>query len=113
MIFHENRLADDSHEISYLIFFRKLRKVSCAAVVIGALRVNKKHDTNLSNNLFAKKWQLELTDPQTFFFFLGGGWGVGGKYNLLIQMSHSFTVFFLRRLKIEHLHLFVYIFFSF
>ena len=45
MIFHENRLlADVSHEISYLILFRKLRKmlqnVSSAAVVIGALRVN-------------------------------------------------------------------------
>ena len=45
MIFHENRLlADDSHEISYLIFFRKLGKMSqnllAAAVVIGALRVN-------------------------------------------------------------------------
>ena len=38
MIFHENRLlADNSHEISYLIFFRKLRKLlqnlSSAAVV--------------------------------------------------------------------------------
>ena len=45
MIFHENRLlADDSHEISYLIFFRKLEKMSqnylSAAVMIGALRVN-------------------------------------------------------------------------
>ena len=45
MIFHENRLpADDSHEISYLIFFRKLEKMSqhlpSAAVVIGTLRVN-------------------------------------------------------------------------
>ena len=45
MIFHENRLlADDSHEISYLIFFKKLGKmtqnVSSATVVIGALRVN-------------------------------------------------------------------------
>ena len=44
MIFHENRLlADDSHEISYLFFF-KLRKMSqnlsFAAVIIGALRVN-------------------------------------------------------------------------
>ena len=29
MIFHENRLlADDSYEISYLIFFRKLGKMS-------------------------------------------------------------------------------------
>ena len=47
MIFHENRLpADDSHEISYLIFFRKLRKMlqilPSAAVVIGALRVKSK-----------------------------------------------------------------------
>ena len=45
MIFHENRLsADDSHEISYHIFFRKLSKMSqnllSAAVVIGALRIN-------------------------------------------------------------------------
>ena len=44
MIFHENRLlADDSHVISYLIFCRKLGKMSqnlsSAAVVIGALRV--------------------------------------------------------------------------
>ena len=45
MIFHENRLlADDSHEISYF-FFRKLEKMPqnlpSAAVVIGALRVNR------------------------------------------------------------------------
>ena len=45
MSFHENRLlADDFHEISYLIFFRKLGKMSknllSAAVRIGALRVN-------------------------------------------------------------------------
>ena len=45
MIFHENRLqADDSHETSYLIFYRKLGKMSqnlsSAADVIGALRVN-------------------------------------------------------------------------
>ena len=44
MIFHENRLpADDSHEISCLIFFGKLGKMSqnllSASVVIGALRV--------------------------------------------------------------------------
>ena len=44
MIFHENHLlADDSHEISYFIFFQKLGKMSqnlsSAAVVIGALRV--------------------------------------------------------------------------
>ena len=43
MIFYENRLlADNSHEISFLIFL-KLRKMllnlSSAAVMIGALRV--------------------------------------------------------------------------
>ena len=41
MTFYENRLlADDSHEKSYLTFFRKLRKLSqnlsSAAVVNGA-----------------------------------------------------------------------------
>ena len=45
MIFHENRLlADDTPEISCLIFFQKFAKMSqnlsSAAVVIGALRVN-------------------------------------------------------------------------
>ena len=44
MLFNENRLlADDSHEITYLIFFEKwercLKNLSSAAVVIGALRV--------------------------------------------------------------------------
>ena len=48
MIFHDNcLLADDSHVISYLIFFLKLEKMSqllsSAAVVIGALRVNIEH----------------------------------------------------------------------
>ena len=42
MIFHENRQLD-SHEISYLIFFREFGKmsqnVSSSAVVIGALSV--------------------------------------------------------------------------
>ena len=47
MIIHENRLhADDSHEISYLIFFPKLGtmspNLSSAAVMIGALKVNGK-----------------------------------------------------------------------
>ena len=44
MIFHEKRLpADDSDEISYLIFFeirKDVAKLSSAAVVIGALSVN-------------------------------------------------------------------------
>ena len=45
MVYHENRLlADDSHEILFLIVFRKLGKTlqdfSSAAVVIGALRVS-------------------------------------------------------------------------
>ena len=43
-------LADDSHEISYLIFFQKLRKMSqnmsSAAVVIGALRVKFQNSSN-------------------------------------------------------------------
>ena len=47
MIFHENHLlADDSHEISYLIFrkFGKMfQNLPSAAVVIGALRVNFLH----------------------------------------------------------------------
>ena len=45
MIFHENRLlADDSHEISFLICFEKLGKMSqnllSAANVTDALKVN-------------------------------------------------------------------------
>ena len=43
MIFHENRLlADDSHEISNLIFLirKDVQNLSSAAVLIGALRVN-------------------------------------------------------------------------
>ena len=49
MIFHENcQLADNSHEISYHIFCRKLGKMlqnlSSAAVVIGTLRANIKTD---------------------------------------------------------------------
>ena len=40
MIFHETRLlADDSHEILYLMF-SKIRNMLSAAVMIGALRVN-------------------------------------------------------------------------
>ena len=56
MIFHENcLLADNSHEISYLIFFipyffRKLgrmsQNLSSAAVVIGALRANNQFNDN-------------------------------------------------------------------
>ena len=46
MVFHENCLpADDSHEISYLIFFenwgRCCKFIVSAAVVIGALRVKR------------------------------------------------------------------------
>ena len=45
MIFHENRLlAEDSHEIPYLIFVenweRCRQNLSSAAVVIGGLRVS-------------------------------------------------------------------------
>ena len=39
--------ADDSHEISYLFFFKKLGKISqnlsSAAVMIGVLRVKSRH----------------------------------------------------------------------
>ena len=45
MIFHDNRLlADDSHEISYLIFVgngKMLQNLSSVVVVIDTLRVNK------------------------------------------------------------------------
>ena len=50
MIFHENSLlADDSHEI-YLIFSKigkDVTKLSSAAVVIGALRVNNPHPATI------------------------------------------------------------------
>ena len=54
MIFYENRLlAEDSHETSYLIFFRKLGKMSQnlspAEFVIGALRVNISKSDELSS----------------------------------------------------------------
>ena len=43
MVFHENRLlADDSQEISFLIFVIS-QKLSSAAVVIGVLSVNMLH----------------------------------------------------------------------
>ena len=52
MIFHENLLADDSHGISYLIFFRKFRKMlqnlSSATAVIGALRVEQQSVSSFS-----------------------------------------------------------------
>ena len=56
MIFHENRLlAEDSHILSVLYFFRKWRKVlqnvSSAAVVIGAIRV--KEETVATNRDWA------------------------------------------------------------
>ena len=56
MIFHENRLlADDSHEITYLIFVENQERFckicSSAAVVIGALRVNSLLLINLANSL--------------------------------------------------------------
>ena len=60
LIFHVNRLlADDSHEISRLVFFEKLKKkyfqMSAAAVVIGALRVNIKFRNTGTLNIFEKK----------------------------------------------------------
>ena len=66
MIFHENRLLDDSQEISYLILFQKLGKISqnlsSAAVLIGALRVNAKKGKCIlcvnSNSSRASEWGL-------------------------------------------------------
>ena len=63
MIFHENCLSPhNSHEISYLIFFRKLGKIwqnlSSAAVVIDALSVKAKHILKFQNKLLK---QLSLT----------------------------------------------------
>ena len=60
MTLNENRLlADDSLEISYLIFFRKLGKMSqnlsSAAFVIGALRVNMSDDGIV---IFGYLWQV-------------------------------------------------------
>ena len=57
MIFHENHLlADDSHEISYLIFFeirKDVAKMSPAAIVIGALRLNQgfRHPSDIFKQL--------------------------------------------------------------
>ena len=57
MSINENRLlANDSHEISYLIFLRKLGEIisnlSSAAVVIGALGVKGKNPLPLEANSF-------------------------------------------------------------
>ena len=77
MIFHENHLlADDSHVISYLIFVKKLRKMSnnlsSAAVVIGALRV--KYLENISRLLIFAAHALPRNTPniglhRTFLFY--------------------------------------------
>ena len=68
MIYHENRLlADDSHEISYLIFFRKFGKMSqnlsSAAVVIGALRVNtfEKISHQITDGMLHRSVQQEVS----------------------------------------------------
>ena len=55
MIFYENRLfADDSHKISYLIFYQKLDKLLqnslSTAVMISALRINAVISSNNRNN---------------------------------------------------------------
>ena len=69
MIFYENRLlADDSHVISYLIFFQKLGKMSqnlpSAAVVIGALRV-KTYGTQNNHNENSIKYQYKILINKT------------------------------------------------
>ena len=69
MIFHENcLLADNSHEISYHIFFQILGKMSqnlsSAAVVIGALRVKMFFIASLSEMIL-------YVPVNNFQFFLG------------------------------------------
>ena len=56
MIFHENHLlADDSHEISFLIFLKNWEKImqdlSSAAVVIGASMFKREKRENYYNLL--------------------------------------------------------------
>ena len=63
MIFHENHLlADDSHETSYLIFFRKLgimsENLSSAAVVIGPLSVKLQNQTIPVLSFYSKVFML-------------------------------------------------------
>ena len=48
MIFHENRLlADDSHEISYLIIFEKLGKMSAYLSSAAVVMVNSPSEDSL------------------------------------------------------------------
>ena len=80
MIFHENcLLADNSHEISFLIFFRKLGKMSenlsCAAIVIGALRANifENHTYQKSilfNVVFLMVFHIKNQKGQNVVFFI-------------------------------------------
>ena len=61
ILFHDNRLlADESQEISYLIFFQRLGKMSTnllsAAVVIGALWVNLQH-CSCEQYVFQSDWK--------------------------------------------------------
>ena len=72
MIFHENRLlADDSHEISYLIVLKigkMSQNLSSAAVMIGALRVNLRQ--RLMGELFSTpvyQWLFNCQHFQTHF----------------------------------------------
>ena len=63
MIYHENGLlADDSHEISYLFFFSKIKtsqNLSSAAVVIGPLSV-KKVKRLVSENVMLPGWSMKI-----------------------------------------------------
>ena len=67
MIFHENRLlADDSHEISHLIFvgnWERCRKICSVAVVIGALKLT----LHISPSKIVL-WVLKITVLKRQFF---------------------------------------------
>ena len=71
MIFHENCLpADDSHELSYLIFLRKLGKMLqnlwSAAAVIGALSIKFSKSTPEASSIMRALSGARYTDVRLY-----------------------------------------------
>ena len=67
MIFHKNRLlADDSHEISYLIFFLKIRKDDAKFVVCCSRESSFKSYVSDKRYVFHRK----MTNFSNFTFFV-------------------------------------------
>ena len=84
MKFHENcLLADDSHEISYLIFFRKLEKtlqnLSSAAVVISGFWVK---------YVLASFWLLVAVLLTCFFLFVSQRLLISGLFSVISNNSY-------------------------